>query len=79
MQLPQPLGQVLAEHPEELGHPVRLHLPVLGVHGEQQVQVGLAEPQAVQVQRARRRQAPDRRGTPLGPQDQLRSLANAAG
>src|SRR5215472_17139617 len=41
MQLPQPLWQVLAEHHEELGHPVRLQLPLLGVHREQQVQVGL--------------------------------------
>src|SRR6266702_3709085 len=60
VQFPEPGRQVPVETAEELGDVLRLQLPGLGVHREQQVQVGPADVQAVQVQRARRGQVADR-------------------
>src|SRR5215475_3444035 len=66
LQFPKPGRQVVAETAEELRDLVRLQLPGLPVHPEQQVQVSLADLEPVQVQRACRGQPPDRRLDRLG-------------
>src|ERR1700758_4476085 len=49
VQLPEPFRQVPVEGLEVLGDVLGLQVPGLGVHGEQQGQVGPADVQAIEV------------------------------